>query len=208
VDSSRTSDEPSAGEVSTTPSQPPKKRAHSEIDNNAPEMTAELPTEGQMSSQVQSGNIGDDSDEDDERMSDTEADAFPVSHEVVLQDHEKVVSAFAIDNAGARMATASHDYDVKLWDFGGMDARMKPFKSFEPAGNYHVSYRAIYNGLIVGLMPGTIASQIHDVAFSPDNQSLLVISGYTQAKLYTREGEDGVVFPKGDPYIHDMRHTK
>jgi hypothetical protein len=53
-----------------------------------------------------------------------------------------------------------------------------------------------------------VSSQIHDVAFSPDNQSLLVINGYTQPKLYTREGEDGVVFNKGDPYIHDMRHTK
>ncbi|KAG7563024.1 hypothetical protein FFLO_01582 [Filobasidium floriforme] len=126
------------------------------------------------------------SGEDDEDDDEPESDPFPISHEVILKDHEKVVSAFAIDSAGARIATASHDYDVKLWDFGGMDHRMKPFKSFEPAGNY----------------------QIHDVAFSPDNQSLLVINGYTQPKLYTREGEDGVVFNKGDPYIHDMRHTK
>jgi WD40 repeat protein len=155
---------------------------------------------------------GADSGEDDEDDDEPESDPFPISHEVILKDHEKVVSAFAIDSAGARIATASHDYDVKLWDFGGMDHRMKPFKSFEPAGNYQVGSQSW-----IGYMSGgwakliwafTVSSQIHDVAFSPDNQSLLVINGYTQPKLYTREGEDGVVFNKGDPYIHDMRHTK
>jgi WD40 repeat protein len=77
----------------------------------------------------------DDAEFDDGDMPD---DSFPISHEVILKDHEKVVSAFAIDSAGARVATASHDYDVKLWDFGGMDHRMKPFKTFEPSGNYQV----------------------------------------------------------------------
>jgi hypothetical protein len=70
--------------------------------------------------------------------------------------------------------------------------------------------------------------QIHEVAFSPDGKNLLVVAGTTQAKLYTREGEDGyvagmhrsrnvfsnahvfvsVAFNKGDPYLRDMRHTK
>ncbi len=36
------------------------------------------------------------------------------------------------------MATGSHDYDTKLWDFGGMDSRLKPFKSFEANGNSYV----------------------------------------------------------------------
>lgn len=51
----------------------------------------------------------------------------------------QVVSAIAIDPSGARIASGSHDYDTKLWDFGGMGARLKPFKSFEANGNYHVS---------------------------------------------------------------------
>lgn len=84
-------------------------------------------------------------DEDDYDFSDSEdetsreEEAFPVSHQIVLKDHHKVVSALAIDGAGARVATGSHDYDVKMWDFGGMDSRTRPFKSFEPCGNYHVS---------------------------------------------------------------------
>lgn len=50
----------------------------------------------------------------------------------------QVVSALAVDPSGARVVTGSHDYDVKLWDFGGMDARFKPFRSWEPAESYHV----------------------------------------------------------------------
>jgi WD40 repeat protein len=63
---------------------------------------------------------------------------FPTTHELILKDHTKVVSALALDPSGARILSGSHDYDCKLWDFGGMDHRCKPFKSWEPAESYHV----------------------------------------------------------------------
>ena len=63
---------------------------------------------------------------------------FPITHEITLKDHTKVVSGLALDPSGARIVSGSHDYDCKLWDFGGMDMRCKPFKSWEPAGTYHV----------------------------------------------------------------------
>jgi len=63
---------------------------------------------------------------------------FPITHEIVLKDHNKVISALALDPSGARMVSGSHDYDCKLWDFGGMDHRCKPFNTWEPAGSYHV----------------------------------------------------------------------
>jgi len=63
---------------------------------------------------------------------------FPITHELILKDHTKVVSALALDPSGARILSGSHDYDCKLWDFGGMDQRCKPFKSWEPAESYHV----------------------------------------------------------------------
>lgn len=63
---------------------------------------------------------------------------FPITHEMLLKDHTKVVSALTLDPSGARVLSGSHDYDCKLWDFGGMDARCKPFKSWEPAGTYYV----------------------------------------------------------------------
>ncbi|KAH9964442.1 WD40-repeat-containing domain protein [Russula dissimulans] len=110
---------------------------------------------------------------------------FPVTHELILKDHTKVVSALTLDPSGARILSGSHDYDCKLWDFGGMDQRCKPFKSWEPAESYH----------------------IHDLKYSPDGQSFLVISGTMQAKLYDRDGEEKATFIKGDPYIRDMKNT-
>lgn len=63
---------------------------------------------------------------------------FPISHELVMKDHTKVISALAVDPSGARVVSGSHDYDCKLWDFGGMSASPKPFKTWEPAGTYYV----------------------------------------------------------------------
>ncbi|RPD63153.1 transcription factor [Lentinus tigrinus ALCF2SS1-6] len=110
---------------------------------------------------------------------------FPISHELILKDHTKVVSALTMDPSGARVLSGSHDYDCKLWDFGGMDWRCKPFKTWEPAGSYY----------------------IHDVKFSNDGQQFLVVSGTTQAKLYDRDGEELATFIKGDQYIRDMKNT-
>ncbi|KAI0690696.1 transcription factor [Cytidiella melzeri] len=120
-------------------------------------------------------------------LSDDEADApeFPTTHEISLKDHTKVVSALALDPSGARLISGSHDYDCKLWDFGGMDWRCKPFKTWEPAGTYYV----------------------HDLKYSNDGQNVLVISGTTQAKLYDRDGEEKATYVKGDPYIRDMKNT-
>ena len=84
-------------------------------------------------------------DEDDDGETyddgdDEETSEFPISHELTLRDHDKVVSAVALDPSGARIASGSHDYDCKLWDFGGMNAGLKPFKSWEPAGTYYVNF--------------------------------------------------------------------
>jgi WD repeat-containing protein 70 len=73
---------------------------------------------------------------------------FPTTHEIILKDHTKVVSALALDPSGARVLSGSHDYDVKLWDFGGMDARCKPFKSWEPAGTYYVRIVVVFDRVL------------------------------------------------------------
>lgn len=81
--------------------------------------------------------IRDDDDQDDEN--DEVPPDFPTTHEAKLKDHTKVVSALSLDPSGARFVTGSHDYDVKLWDFGGMGGGVgKPFKTFEPAESYYV----------------------------------------------------------------------
>ncbi|KAG8805552.1 hypothetical protein FRC17_005457, partial [Serendipita sp. 399] len=127
----------------------------------------------------------DEEDEDDEDEDDTQP-LFPTSHEAILKEHKKVVSALAIDPSGARFSSGSHDYDVKLWDFGGMGGGIgRPFKSFEPNENYYVN----------------------DLKYSIAGDQLLVISGTAQAKLYDRDGEETTTFIKGDPYIRDMKNT-
>jgi WD40 repeat protein len=72
---------------------------------------------------------------------------FPTTHELILKDHTKVISALTLDPSGARILSGSHDYDCKLWDFGGMDQRCKPFKSWEPAESYHVRSCDMYLSL-------------------------------------------------------------
>ncbi|GAB1519297.1 hypothetical protein RhiTH_002363 [Rhizoctonia solani] len=134
------------------------------------------------------GKVDESDDEQDEGAEDSDPDdesTFPITHEITLKDHTKVVSALAVDPSGARVVTGSHDYDVKLWDFGGMDARFKPFRSWEPAESYHV----------------------HDLKYSNAGDKFLVISGTSQAKLYERDGEEVATFIKGDPYIRDMKNT-
>ena len=83
---------------------------------------------------------GDADEEPEFDVSDDEPEEarFPISHELLLKDHTKVVSALTMDPSGARVLSGSHDYDCKLWDFGGMDWRCKPFKTWEPAGSYYV----------------------------------------------------------------------
>lgn len=85
-----------------------------------------------------------DPDEDYGTSGQADLPEFPITHELILKDHTKVVSALALDPSGARILSGSHDYDCKLWDFGGMDQRCKPFKSWEPAESYHVSTGDIY----------------------------------------------------------------
>jgi WD repeat-containing protein 70 len=124
---------------------------------------------------------------------DTDMPKFPITHEVILKDHTKVVSALTLDPSGARVLSGSHDYDCKLWDFGGMDLRCKPFKSWEPAETYHVRLTIrIVSWENVDSM--TLTFQIHDLKYSNDGQQFIVISGTTQAKLYDRDGEEKCVY--------------
>lgn len=100
-----------------------------------------------------------------------EPDRTPITHEIVLKDHTKTVSALAVDPSGSRIVSGGYDYDAKLWDFGGMDARLRPFKSWEPNGNYLV----------------------HDLDFSADGKRVLCVSGTFWPKVFNRDAEEDAV---------------
>lgn len=114
-----------------------------------------------------------------------EADILPISHEIKLMDHTRAVTALALDPSGSRLITGGYDYELKFWDFAGMNQTFRPFRSIEPCeGN-----------------------QIHDLHYSLTGDSFLVISGTARAKLFDREGSELCEYVKGDPYIRDLRHT-
>lgn len=110
----------------------------------------------------------------------------PVSHELKLEGHTKMVSALSLDPSGSRLATGSYDNYVKLWDFNGMDMSLKSFRTFEPEeGN-----------------------QIIDLKFSISGDQILVATNGSAPKLYDRDGILIEEFIKGDQYLQDMRKTK
>ncbi|KAG1757896.1 transcription factor [Suillus lakei] len=81
----------------------------------------------------------DDEPEYDPSAPSLSAPDFPITHEATLKEHTKVISALTVDPSGARVLSGSHDYDCKLWDFGGMTTQTRSFKTWEPAGSYYVN---------------------------------------------------------------------
>jgi len=83
----------------------------------------------------------DDGDDDDEGAAPASTSrGLPTTDHIVLKDHTRAVSALALDPAGARLVSGSHDYTVRFWDFNGMDRSLRPFRSMEPCGSYHVTW--------------------------------------------------------------------
>lgn len=110
----------------------------------------------------------------------------PISHEVSLRGHHKQITCLAMDPSGARVAVGGMDYKLCLYDFGGMDRTHKPFREWEPDdGNVVMA-----------------------VSWSITGDRLIVATGSTQAKIFSRDGAPLMTFSKGDPYIADMANTK
>ncbi|XP_045761858.1 gastrulation defective protein 1 homolog [Maniola jurtina] len=111
---------------------------------------------------------------------------IPNTHEVEMRHGTKAVVAVAVDPSGARLATGSVDYDVSFWDFAGMDASMRSFRTLQPCENH----------------------PIKALQYSATGDSILVVSGSAQAKVLDRDGFEVLECVKGDQYITDMARTK
>ncbi|GAA5799309.1 hypothetical protein HPULCUR_004720 [Helicostylum pulchrum] len=126
-----------------------------------------------------------DSDSDGGGSGAIDFSVLPTSHEIKLSDHHRTVSALTLDPSGTRLVSGSYDYDLKFWDFAGMDRSYKPFRTVQPCGEH----------------------QIHHLEYSLSGDSILVISGSARAKIFDRDGIEKYEYAKGDPYIRDLKHT-
>lgn len=127
----------------------------------------------------------------DEEFSDGEEEnenrhRIPLSNEIVLKGHTKVVAALAIDHSGSRVLSGSYDYTVRMYDFQGMNARLESFRQIEPSEGH----------------------QVRSLSWSPSADRFLCVTGSAQAKIYDRDGLTLGEFVKGDMYIRDLKNTK
>ena len=42
------------------------------------------------------------------------------------------ISALAMDPSGARLASGGYDYELRFWDFAGMDSTLQSFRTIRP----------------------------------------------------------------------------
>ncbi|KAF8794259.1 WD repeat-containing protein 70-like [Argiope bruennichi] len=112
--------------------------------------------------------------------------SIPASHEVILEHGDKTVSAISLDPNGARLISGGYDFDVKFWDFAGMDVSLQSFRCLRPCESH----------------------QIKNIEYSITGDAILIVSGNSQAKILDRDGFELSECPKGDQYISDMAKTK
>ncbi|GER24974.1 WD repeat-containing protein [Striga asiatica] len=132
------------------------------------------------------GAVETDSEEDLDEEDDDSGHRIPLSNEIVLKGHTKVVSALAVDHSGSRVLSGSYDYTVRMYDFQGMNARLQSFRQLEPFEGH----------------------QIRGLSWSPTADRFLCVTGSAQAKIYDRDGLTLGEFIKGDMYIRDLKNTK
>jgi WD40 repeat protein len=111
---------------------------------------------------------------------------IPVSHQTDLKGHSKAVMCLSCEPAGNRVVTGSLDYNVKLYDFGGMDMRHRAFKSVEVQDGYPLSA----------------------VAHTTSGDKFIACTGSCQPKIFDRNGEEIITFVRGDMYLRDLSNTK
>ncbi|XP_069740693.1 WD repeat-containing protein 70 isoform X2 [Narcine bancroftii] len=125
-------------------------------------------------------------EEDEEEEDDNPVKRIPDSHEITLIHSRKTVSALGLDPSGARLVTGGYDYEVKLWDFAGMDASLQAFRSLQPCECH----------------------QIKSLQYSATGDVILCVAGSAQAKVLDRDGFQVMECVKGDQYIVDQAKTK
>lgn len=129
--------------------------------------------------------VGSDSDDASEDEEENQY-RIPLSNEIVLKGHSKVVSALAVDHTGSRVLSGSYDYSVRMYDFQGMNARLQSFRQLEPFEGH----------------------QVRSLSWSPTADRFLCVTGSAQLKICDRDGLTLAESDRGDMYIRDLKNTK
>ena len=107
----------------------------------------------------------DDEGEEEEDESDDPIKKIPLTNEIVLPHGKKAVSALAMDPSGARLASGGYDYNVKFYDFAGMDATFQSFRQMTPCESHIMK----------------------DVCYSNSGDALLVVAANCQVSVLQQQ---------------------
>ncbi|XP_067010851.2 WD repeat-containing protein 70 [Anabrus simplex] len=188
------SNENSESTSRNTPSEKSKSDDDDEDDDNNDFVGPPVPPEvlNKINNSVDEQKLkGDETDSDDNGDSDDDDNddptkKIPASHEVTMLHGSKAVVAVAADPSGARLATGSVDYEVRFWDFAGMDITLQSFRTLQPCENHPIKC----------------------LQYSVTGDVILVVSGTSQAKVLDRDGFEVAECVKGDQYLLDLAMTK
>lgn len=112
---------------------------------------------------------------------------LPSSHRVEMAGAAKTVTCLGLDGAGSRMVSGSADHSLRLYDFHGMAADLRPFRTLEePLGS----------------------CQLRSISWSPTSSHFALGGSSPQPKLFSREAAEVSTLMRGDMYLRDLRHTK
>jgi len=117
-----------------------------------------------------------------------ELEVLPVSHESVINAHEKAVTAIGLDPKGARMIAGSMDGWLRFYDFQGMSEAKESFRSAEPVEGH----------------------MVQAISWSTTGSCALVVCSDAHARIYDRDGSSRPIQSTvmGDMYVRDMTHTQ
>lgn len=133
------------------------------------------------------GDNENDSQDEEEEEETTNVDRYwplPVDCKVnsVVSYQGKRVTALAFNNSGTRFAAASQECQLKIWDFGHINA----IRTVNPCGQ----------------------TVINNIDYAPNDEMILVIAANCQASIISKDGQSLHQCPKGDQYLKDMSNTK
>ena len=84
------------------------------------------------------------------------------------------------------MITGGLDYLLKIWDFPGMNRKLKSMREYRPFDGHPITA----------------------LSFDPDGQNFLCCTTNNQARIYDKDGGKVQMTIRGDMYIQDMANTK